>query len=97
MIVGYTKERAVGEVWIDTIDGAKVITVAGSGCKGCAFATLAGGACPGAVYDRHPCCAEDRKDGRDVYFKLIHYVPELKAPPLRMIPFGGSLFKNRKL
>ena len=71
MITNYGQERAVGEVWIDTIDGAKVITVAGTGCKDCAFATSAGGACPGAIYDRHPCCAADRKDGREVYFKLI--------------------------
>ena len=93
MITGYGKERAVGEVWIDTIDGAKVITVAGSGCKGCAFATSVGGACPGAVYDRHPCCAEYRSDGREVYFKLIHYVPEAKAPPLKMKPFGAIIFE----
>ena len=52
MITNYGQERAVGEVWIDSIDGAKVITVAGTGCKDCAFATFAGGACPGAVYDR---------------------------------------------
>ena len=77
MITNYGQERAVGEVWIDSIDGAKVITVAGTGCKDCAFATFAGGACPGAVYD-----------GRDVYFKLIHYVPEAKAPPLRVATFG---------
>ena len=57
MITNYAHERSVGEVWIDTIDGAKVITVAGTGCKECAFSTFAGGACPGAVYDRHPCCA----------------------------------------
>jgi len=92
MIASYNKETTVGEVWVDSIDGAKVITVAGTGCKDCAFATFAGGACPGAVYDRHPCCASDRKDGRDVYFKLIHYVPELKAPPLRMTKFGASMF-----
>ncbi len=66
MITNYARERSVGEVWIDTIDGAKVITVAGNGCKGCAFATSAGGACPGAVYDRHPCSSDDRKDGREV-------------------------------
>ena len=29
MITNYGTERAVGEVWIDSIDGAKVITVAG--------------------------------------------------------------------
>ena len=93
MITNYGQERAVGEVWIDSIDGAKVITVAGEGCKDCAFATFAGGACPGAVYDRHPCCASDRKDGREVYFKLIHYVPEAKAPALRMATFGSVPFK----
>ena len=75
------------------VDGAKVITVAGEGCKDCAFATFAGGACPGAVYDRHPCIANDRTDGRDVYFRLIHYVPEKKAPPLRMNTFGSVSFK----
>ena len=72
MITNYGQERAVGEVWIDSIDGAKVITVAGDGCKDCAFATLTGGACSGAVYDRHPCCAADRKDGRDVYFSRLN-------------------------
>ena len=80
MITNYGQERAVGEVWIDSIDGAKVITVAGEGCKDCAFATFAGGACPGAVYDRHP--------------KLIHYVPEAKAKPLRMVAFGSVPFKS---
>lgn len=93
MIESFSKERAVGEVWLDSIDGAKVITVAGEECKDCAFATFAGGACPGAVYDRHPCSAADRADGRDVYFKLIHYVPEAKAPPLRMATFGSVPFK----
>ena len=88
MITNYGQERAVGEVWIDSIDGAKVITVAGTGCKECTFATFAGGACPGVVYDRHPCSALDRSDGREVYFKLIHYVPEAKAPPLRVATFG---------
>ena len=93
MITNYGQERAVGEVWIDSIDGAKVITVAGNSCKDCAFATFAGGACPGAVYDRHPCSAADRRDGRDVYFKLIHYVPEAKVPPLRMVTIGSVPFK----
>ncbi len=93
MITNYGQERSVGEVWIDTIDGARVITVAGTGCKNCAFATSAGGACPGSIYDRHPCCASDRKDGREVYFKLIHYVPEAKAPALRMATFGSVPFK----
>ena len=87
MVTCYGQERLVGEISIDSIDGAKVITIAGDGCKDCTFATSAGGACPGAVYDRHPCCASDRKDGREVYFKLIHYVPEAKAPVLRMSPF----------
>ena len=81
MITNFGTERAVGEVWIDSIDGAKVITVAGTGCKECAFSTFAGGACPGAVYDRH-------------YFKLIHYVPEAKAKPLRMVVFGSVPFKR---
>ncbi len=49
MITNYGQEREVGEVWIDSIDGAKVITVAGTGCKDCAFATFAGGACRGAT------------------------------------------------
>ena len=40
MITNYGQERTVGEVWIDTIDGAKVITVADDSCKDCAFATL---------------------------------------------------------
>lgn len=93
MITNYGQERAVGEVWIDSIDGAKVITVAGTGCKDCAFATFAGGACPGSVYDHHPCCASDRSDGREVYFKLITYVPEAKAPPLRMVAFGSVPFR----
>ena len=97
MITAYGQERTVGEVWIDTIDGAKVITVAGNSCEDCAFATFAGGACPGAVYDRHPCSAADRRDGRDVYFKLIHYVPEAKAPPLRMATFGSSPFRTSQL
>ena len=88
MITNFGTERAVGEVWIDSIDGA------GTGCKECAFSTFAGGACPGAVYDRHPCCAADRSDGRDVYFKLIHYVPEAKAKPLRMVVFGSVPFKR---
>ena len=50
-------EHKVGDIWIDDIDGAKVIVVGAvqdDGCKNCAFATFAGGACPGAVYDRHP-------------------------------------------
>lgn len=91
MILRNEYERSVGEIWTDSIDGAKVITVAGTGCKGCAFATSAGGACPGVVYDRHPCCASDRSDGHEVYFKLITYVPEAKAKPLRMATFGCSV------
>lgn len=90
-------EHRVSEVWIDDIDGAKVITVAGEGCKGCAFATRAGGACPGSVYDRHPCMAGDRADGRDVYFRLLHYVPEKKAPSLVFNPFGTLVTKSKKL
>ena len=93
MITNYGTERSVGGVWIDSIDGAKVITVAGEGCKHCAFATHAGGACPGAVYDRHPCCASDRADGKEVYFRLVCYVPEAKAKPLRMVTFGSVPFK----
>ena len=84
-------EHIAGDIWIDGIGGLKVITVNDPdkvGCKACAFATHAGGACPGTIYDRHPCSATDRKDGQDVYFKLIHYVPEAKAPVLRMTPFG---------
>lgn len=95
MITNYGQERAVGEVWIDSINGAKVITVAGTGCKECAFSTFAGGACPGAVYDRHPCCAEDRTDKCNVYFRLICYVPEGKEPPLIFRPFGSSLFNTK--
>lgn len=87
MITNYGQERSVGEVWIDTLDGAKVITVAGSGCKNCAFASFAGGACPGIAYDRHPCMAGDRSDRREVYFRLIHYVPEMKIPPFLISPF----------
>lgn len=84
MIINFGQERAIGEVWIDTIDGVKVITVAGNSCKDCTFASFAGGACPGIVYDRHPCMAGDRSDAREVYFRLIHYIPEAKSPPLLM-------------
>lgn len=97
MITNYGQERAVGEVWIDTIDGAKVITVAGDGCKDCAFSTFAGGACPGSVYDRHPCMASDRSDGREVFFLLIHYVPEKKAPMFKINTFGSFSFKSSRL
>lgn len=91
-------EHIVGDIWIDGIGGLKVITVKDPdkvGCKACAFATHAGGACPGAVYDRHPCCAEDRTDKYNVYFRLICYVPEGKEPPLIFRPFGSSLFNNK--
>ena len=97
MITNYGTERKIGETWIDSIDGAKVITVCDTekmGCKHCAFSTFAGGACPGAVYDRHPCCASDRSDGKEVYFRLVHYVPEAKAKPLRMVAFGSVPFKS---
>ncbi len=90
-------EHLIGEIWIDSIDGLKVITVNETnrvGCKACAFATSAGGACPGAVYDCHPCCSSDREDGHEVYFKLIAYVPEKKVPPFRFMPFGGSSIFN---
>ena len=89
-------EHQTGEIWIDRIDGLQVMTVKDSGrvgCKACAFATSAGGACPGAVYDRHPCCASDREDCHEVYFKLVAYVPEAKAPPLRMVTFGSVPFR----
>ena len=92
-------EHKVGDIWIDDIDGAKVIVVGAvqdDGCKNCAFATFAGGACPGAVYDRHPCMAGDRSDGREVYFRLIHFVPEKKAPPLKMATFGSVPLKLTK-
>ena len=87
MIINFGQERVVGEVWIDSVDGAKVITVAGNSCKDCAFASFAGGACPGIIYDRHPCMAGDRSDRREVYFRLIHFVPEAKSPPLLMSSF----------
>lgn len=86
--------RMIGDIFVDSIDGMQVVVVAaakGEGCKACAFATSAGGACPGVVYDRHPCCAEDRSDGREVYFRLISYIPEAKAKPLRFRPFGAIL------
>ena len=89
-------EHKVGDIWIDDIDGAKVIVIGAArdeGCKNCAFATFAGGACPGAVYDRHPCMSGDRSDGREVYFRLIHFVPEKKAPLLKMATFGSVPFK----
>ena len=90
-------EHQTGEIWIDRIDGLQVMTVKDSGrvgCKDCAFATSAGGACPGAVYDRHPCCSSDRNDGQDVFFRLLAYVPEAKARPLRLATFGTILLKT---
>lgn len=90
-------ERVIGEIYIDSIDGLKVMVIGSTrkeGCKNCAFATYAGGACPGAVYDRHPCCAEDRSDRREVYFRLIQYVPEKKAPLIRFRPFGAVPYSN---
>ena len=85
-------KRMIGDIFVDGIDGMQVVVVRASkdeGCKACAFATSAGGACPGVVYDRHPCCASDREDGQEVYFKLIGYVPEKKEKPLVFRPFGG--------
>ena len=90
------REYQTGEVWIDRIDGLQVMTVNDSGnigCKACAFATHAGGACPGAVYERHPCCASDREDVHEVYFKLVAVVPEAKAPPMIFRHFGSVPFK----
>lgn len=73
-------QTMVGETWTDNIEGKLVMTVSdptGKGCKNCAFSVMGGG-CPGLAYDRHPCCASDRKDGKSVYFSLIAYVPEKK-------------------
>lgn len=70
-------EHQIGEIWTDTIEGLKVITVKDTGkdgCKACAFSTFAGGACPGVVYDRHPCCASDRSDDNGVFFRLVYYL-----------------------
>ncbi len=78
-----TKSREIGEIWVDPIDGLKVITIQDTnniGCKDCAFATFAGGACPGISYDRHPCCAGDRKDKKEVFFRLVAKIPELQYP-----------------
>lgn len=89
-------KRTVGEIWTDNIDGKKVMTVRdtnGSGCMNCAYSTFSGGACPGVIYDRHPCCASDREDGHEVYYKLIAYVPEAQAAPLRMKTFTSVPFK----
>lgn len=91
------KEHTIGEIWTDRIDGLQVVTIADAGnvgCKTCAFATSAGGACPGSVYDRHPCCATDREDGHEVYFKLVAVVPEAKAQPLVFRTFGSVTFKS---
>ena len=89
-------EHQIGEIWTDAVDGLKVITVRDTGkdgCKACAFSTFAGGACPGAVYDRHPCCASDRSDDKGVFFRLVCYVPELKYKPKKTPKtfFGSSL------
>ena len=91
-------KRMIGDIFVDGIDGKQVIVVGaskGEGCKACAFATSAGGACPGAVYDRHPCCAEDREDRREVYFKFIGYVPEKKENPMVFRPFGSFGYSKK--
>lgn len=90
------REHSIGDIWTDRIDGLQVVTFADAGkvgCKECAYATSAGGACPGSVYDRHPCSASDRKDGCDVYYKLVAVVPEAKAPPMIFRHFGSVPFK----
>ena len=84
-------EHQIGEIWTDTIDGLKVITVKDigkDGCKACAFSTFADGACLGVVYDRHPCCASDRSDGKGVCFRQVCYVPELKDAPTKASPYA---------
>ena len=94
-MITITKEHKVGDRFIDGLEGKEVIVIADTcktGCKLCAFSAHCGGACPGAVYDRHPCCASDREDGREVYFKFIRYVPEAKEPPLIMPDFGSLYF-----
>jgi len=91
-MITITKEHKVGERFIDGQSGKEVIVIADTcktGCKLCAFSTFAGGACPGAVYDRHPCCASDREDGREVYFRFIRYVPEAQEPPLILSGLGN--------
>ena len=91
------REHSIGDIWTDRIDELQVVTIADAGkigCKVCAFATSAGGACLGAAYDRHPCCASDREDGHEVYFKLVAVVPEAIARPLVFRPFGSVTFKS---
>lgn len=86
-------EHQIGEVWIDNIDGLQVMVINDpdkTGCKACAYATQAGGACPMTVYERHPCCSSDRQNGHDVYYKLVAYMPEAKAPPFIFNPFGAT-------
>jgi len=73
-------EKIIGDTFI--AEGKEVIVMADEnnmGCKQCAFASRFGGACPSSAYDCHPCCATDRKDRKNVYFKLLHYVPEAKV------------------
>ena len=92
-----TCEHTVGKIWIDRIDGIQVMTVNDSmrtGCKECAYSTVTGAACPGVVYDRHPCCSSDRNDGQDVFFRLLAYVPEAKARPLRVATFGTTILNT---
>lgn len=82
------KEHAVGDIFTDDLNGQKVIVARdteGTGCKCCAFASRNDGACPGTEYDRHPCCSSDRSDNSEVYYILIAYVPEKKAPAHRPI------------
>ena len=89
-MITITKEHKVGDRFIDGLRGKEVIVIANTcrtGCGLCAFSTRSGGACPGVEYDRHPCCASDREDGREVYFRFIRYVPEAKEPPLIMDNF----------
>lgn len=86
-------EKTVGEIWTDNVEGKKVVTVndpSGNGCRHCAYSSLMGGACPGIVYDRHPCCASDRKDGKNVFYRLVAIVPEMKAKPFFFRPFSHS-------
>ena len=61
-------------IYTDRTAGIKVQTVSDdthSGCRMCAYATRGGGACCGAEYDRHPCMAQDREDGQEVFFLLV--------------------------
>ncbi len=76
-------EHQIGEIWTDTIEGLKIITVKDTGkdgCKACAFSTFAGGACPRVVYDRSA--------GKGVFFRLVCYVPELKDAPTKASPYA---------